>query len=161
MAKYKLVLDDLFEDLAFTLVAIHCTLQDFRVAYLLNKVLSVQLNRMNNDLDYNYGSAFYSIYEWKDEHQLITWNLVSNKCKKESDALASTGSLFNTEEKSVKTYNLIPEYNSVDYFLKIKTEGSVVTEKRIVNSIQQIPQIITAYSVNTSNLKSKNNLIFS
>jgi len=161
VAKHKLILDDIFEGVTFTLIAIHCTLEDYRIAYLLNKSLSIQLSRMDEDLDYEYISAFYSVYEWEDKNELITWNLISNKCRKETEAIASTGSLFKEQTKSFKTHNLIPEYESVDYFLKINSDRLSVTEKTIINSVQQIPQIITAYTVNTNQLKSKNNLIFS
>lgn len=162
MAKYKLILDDLFEDATYTLIAIHCALVDYRVAYFLNKNLSIKLTRKQDDLDLDRGNAFYSIYEWKNEEELTTWNLVSNKYRKEEVSKATTtDSLFNSDEKFAQTYNLMPEIATADYFLKVKTEFFKITERAILNTIQQIPQIITAYSVNTSNLKSKNNLIFS
>ena len=53
----------------------------------------------------------------------------------------------------------MPEYKDVDYFLKIE-QDEITFEQDIVKSILTIPQIVTAYMVETNKLKSKNNLIF-
>jgi len=158
VAKHKLLLDDIFEEIDFTLIAIHCSLEDYRLAYLINKDLSIKLKR-REDIDYNYASAFYSIHEWEDKTQQVIWNLVSNKCRKE-ETLTNSGSLFETGNKNFITHNLIPEYKSADFFLKIVTENTMITYKKTLNAIQNIPQVITAYQVETDLLKSKNNLIF-
>jgi len=161
MAKHKLVLDDVFEEVSFTLIAIHCSLEDYRLAYLLNKNLSIELKRKEEDLDYDYVSASYSIFEWEDLVQQITWNLVGNVCRKESNALtSSSGSLFGEDEKSMKTLNLIPEYKNVDYLLKISALEEFNEEKSILNKMLEIPNIVTAYSIDAYKLKSRNNLIF-
>lgn len=161
MAVHKLILDDVFEEVEFTLIAIHCTLEDYRLAFLLNKHLGITLTRKQSDLDYNSGKSTYSIFEWEDSKQLINWNLVSNICKIESYQQINYQSLFDVNEKITKTTNLIPEYKRVDYFLKIDNEYNFSKDKYILNSILNIPQIATAYSIDASQLKSKDNLIFS
>ena len=93
MALHKLLVDD-FYDASFSLLAIHCRLEDYRLAYLLNTYLELNLERKAQDLDYNYFAASFSIYEWEDTKLDIVWNLVSNICKKEEAALQSSGSLF-------------------------------------------------------------------
>jgi hypothetical protein len=159
MALHKLLVDD-FYDASFSLLAIHCGLEDYKLAYLLNKYLGINLSRMPRDLDYKYFAASYSIYEWQDQVNEITWNLVSNQCRKEEDSLQSSGSLFNNQNKILKTYQLLPEYKSVDYLIKITNESHNFNEKIVLNKIQTIPQIITSYSIDTEELKSKDNLIF-
>ena len=159
MALHKLLVDD-FYDATYSLLAIHCRLEDYRLAYLLNRKLSLKLERKANDIDFNYFSSSYSIYEWNNEADYITWNLVSNICKKEEDALYSTGVLFEDSQKFLKTYNLVPEYKNVDYFVKISNEIQNVNEKVILNKLQSIPQIITSYAVDLSSIKSKEHLIF-
>ena len=77
MAVHKLILDDTFDDSVYTLTAVHCRLEDFRLAYLLNKHLGIRLSRKVSDLDAKNGQASYSIFEWEDEKQLTTWSLVS------------------------------------------------------------------------------------
>lgn len=161
MAVHKLILDNIFEEEQYTLIGIHCTLEDYRVAYLLNKFLQINLSRKTTDLDFNKGKSTYSIFEWEDEKQLIAWHLVSNICKREEFPNYRNVSLFETQEPITKTFNLIPEYKKVNYFLKIENEYSNSKERYIVNRILGIPQIVTAYSIDACQLKSKNNLIFS
>lgn len=159
MAVHKLNFDDAFNEVFYTLIAMHCTIEDYRLAYLLNKHLGITLKRKPDDLDYNNGLVSYSIYEWQNNKQLITWNLVSNICKTQTTQKTDTKSLFNTIQ--TKTFYLLPEYKTVNYFLKIDTEFCSSEEKNMINTIMSIPQIITAYSINTNQLQSKENLIFS
>ena len=159
MALHKLLVDD-FYDTSFSLIAIHCRLEDYRLAYLLNQHLNVNLVRMPQDLDYKYFAASYSIYQWIDKHNLTTWNLISNVCKKEEDSLQSSGSLFNNEQTVLKTYHLLPEFKNVDYFIKITTDDGEVDDSDVLEGLQSIPQLITSYSIDAESIKSKDNLIF-
>ena len=159
MALHKLLFDDFNVD-TYSLLAIHCTIEDYRVAYLLNRELQINLQRKSQDLDFKYTASSYSIYEWQDENQQTTWNLVSNVCKKEEEALVSSGSLFEEPNKVLRTHNLIPERKKVNFFLKIDNDGGFINEKQIIQGIQNIPQIATVYSIDVSELKSKDNLIF-
>lgn len=159
MALHRLLVDD-FEDGLYSLFAIHCTLEDYRVVYLLNQHLNLNLRRKRFDLDFRNEMASYSIYEWEDQETLAMWNLVSNVCKKEEFTAVNPGSLFDAPRKVMRTYNLIPEYKRVNYLLKIDTDGQYLNEKAIINKIQEIQQIVTVYSIDASQLKSKDNLIF-
>ena len=129
MALHKLLVDDLYDD-TYKLIAIYCRLEDYRLAYLLNKHLDLNLERKSDDLDFKYLESSYSIFEWNNEAQYVTWNLVSNVCKKEEEGLFSTGTLFETNEKVLKTFNLISELNKVDYFIKISDEIQNVNENQ-------------------------------
>ena len=160
MAVHKLILEDVFDEALYTLIAIHCTLEDYRLAYLLNKHLGITLSRKASDLDFNNGQVSYSIFEWEDHKQLVTWSLVSNICKTEELQQTDFTSLFDNQEKVTKTFQLLPEHKTVNYFLKIDSEFSFSKEKYILDSILKTPQIATAYSVDSSKLKSKDNLIF-
>src|SRR5690606_29890073 len=157
MAKHQLLLDD-FYDPSFSLIAIHCRLEDYRLAYLLNKYLDLHLARKSQDLDYKFLVANFPIYEWENTNQQITWNLVSNVCKREEDSLQSSGSLFDSQEKIQKTYHLLPEFKKVDFFVKITTDEDSLDEKHLVNRLQHIPHLITSYSIDTEQIKSKDNL---
>lgn len=161
MAVHKLVLDDVFEEALFSLIAIHCTIEDYRLAYLLNKHLGINLVRKPVDLDFNNGKLSYSIYEWEDCKQLTSWNLVSNICKaQEAQPQQNQQSLFNIQGHITKTHHLIPEYKSVNYFLKINSDNNFSKEAFILSNILNIPQVATAFSVDANQLKSKDNLIF-
>jgi hypothetical protein len=159
MALHKLLVDD-FYDASFSLIAIHCRLEDYRLAYLLNKHLELNLRRKEQDLDYNYFDASFAIFEWENEKIDRVWNLVSNVCKKEEAALQSSGSLFDNQTAITRTVNLLPELKTVDYLIKVSNEDRHFNEKLILNKIQTIPQVITTYSVDIDQLKSKEHLIF-
>ena len=159
MALHKLLVDD-FYDASFSLLAIHCRLEDYRLAYLLNKHLELNLERKPQDLDYNYFAASFSIYEWENTKFDTVWNLVSNVCKKEEAALQSSGSLFQNPTTVTRTVNLLPELKTVDYLIKVSNEHRNFNEKLIISKIQSIPQVITTYSVDIDQIKSKDHLIF-
>lgn len=159
MALHKLLVDDYYDD-TYKLIAIYCRLEDYRLAYLLNKNLDLKLERKADDLDFKYLESSYSIFEWNNEAQYVTWNLVSNVCKKEEESLFSTGTLFETNERVLKTFNLISELNKVDYFIKISDEIESINENAILSRLQAIPQIITSYTVDPLKIKSKDHLIF-
>jgi hypothetical protein len=70
----------------------------------------------------------------------------------------SVANLFQ-DQPTLTKYHLVPEYRDVDYFLKIEHDELDV-EDYILKSVLTIPKVITAYLVDASKLKSKNNLIF-
>lgn len=159
MALHKLHVNQFYVD-NYSLIALHCNLEDYRVAYLLNAYLYINLKRLEKDLDFEYTTASYPIYEWFSEKQQMTWNLVGNICKREEDSLISSGTLFNSKSKVIKTYNLLPEFKNVNFLLKIHNEANPVNEKTIISKIHNIPHIAAVYSIDIDDLKSRDNLIF-
>jgi len=49
----KLILDDIIEDIDYTLIGIHCSIEDYRLAYLLNQFLNLKLKRKDSDIEYD------------------------------------------------------------------------------------------------------------
>ncbi len=162
MGHHKLVLDDDFKE-EFSLIALHCSEEDYKMAYLLNKHLNLGLKREAVDLDFsNKGQeATFSLFHFNSSLQYTNYDFVANKCKSVVQNDQNAGGLFEeeTSEKNVTTY-LLPEYKKVDFFLKIYSEFSTIPLRNIIASINEINQVISAYEVNTENIKSKNNLIF-
>ncbi|MDX1277308.1 IPExxxVDY family protein [Oceanihabitans sediminis] len=155
----KLTLDDFLEDIDYTLIGVYCSLEDYRLAYLLNKHLGLNLRRRRDDIEYDDTSS-YSIFEWEDEKQFTVWNLVSNICKIEVVNTSEATSLFTDLEKFTKTNYLVPEYKKVNFILKISDESFRQNEKVFVDKIKTIPQVITAYGIDPSQLKTTDQLIF-
>lgn len=153
----KLILDDILEEIDYALIGIHCSIEDFRLAYLLNHFLNLKLKRKASDLEYK-DTSCYSIFEWQDDKQLTNWDLVSNLSKIEITNTEVTNSLFTNQERLTKTQYLIPEYKKVNFVLKISENPNI--EKRVLNKILNIPQVITAYSIDPNNLKTTDQLIF-
>jgi hypothetical protein len=158
MTLHKLTFNQL-EDLTYTLLAIHCALEDFRIAYLLNKYLQISLRRQEEDLDLVDQKIKFSLFKWIDKKNRANWNLISNVCKVEEEAESSSQSLFTVPNKIIRAHYLIPEYRNVNFFLKIDNDASFINEKALINRIQNIPQVVTTYSLDASQLKSKDNLI--
>ena len=159
MALHKLLVDDFYDD-TYVLIAVHCRLEDYRLAYVINKHFGINLERKEKDLDLNYTSSSYAVYEWYNEANDTIWNLIANICKKEEESITSSGVLFIDDKKVTKTYNLLPELKQVDYFIKITNDTHQVNEKLMISKLQSIPQIITSYTVDWTKIKSKEHLIF-
>lgn len=149
MKIFKLDVNDLLDD-DFVLLAIHTTLEAYRLAYFMNITFDIQLIKTEVIQDFDF-------YEFNDEKNQSLWNLVGNKAFVENKArLKNNESLF-FESKNNRIF-LLPEYKKVDYFLKI--ENSVSVTKNLILKMNDIPQIITTFAVDVVSLKSKNNLIF-
>lgn len=162
MAHFKLTLDEDFED-AFELVAIHCSVEDFRMAYLLNREAHMKFERSETDLDFKRKNeqVLFSIFEFEDAQNHIKYNLIANKSYQikyvEIGLENAYASLFYNK---AQTHYLLPELSKIDYFIKVEHEGSVFPLKELVTAINGIKQVVTAYTVDVKNIKSKENLIF-
>ena len=162
MAHHKLLLEnDTNED--FSLIAIHCSEEAYKIAYMLNKHVSLQLRRKSVDLDFsNQGlDVTFPIFEYEDSLSYILYNLVANKSRSLTAKVHSSGGLFDddTSEKTVTTY-LLKEFKNADYFLKIHSDYERVPTRNLISTINEIEQVISAYSIDNSKIKNKNNLIF-
>jgi hypothetical protein len=161
LATKRLLLDEFLEEESFSLIGIHCTIEDYRLAYLLNNALGIKLIRLDDDINIENEETTFSLFECKDDTQFKTWNLVSNSSKvvsnKKQDHLDL---LFDFSQTTTKTHHLVPEYSKANYLLKINNECHTKKEKLILEKILKIDQVITAYSIATESLKSKDQLIF-
>ncbi|WP_299105261.1 IPExxxVDY family protein [uncultured Tenacibaculum sp.] len=156
MQAYSLEIND-FWCAEYTLIGIHTPLNDYKLAYKLNQSLDVRLVRASYELDFedNNNKSAYPIFDYIDKELDNNWFLITNvfKEKRKTDGIG----LF--EESYFKTY-LIPEKKKVDYFLKIEGDLDYDFIVKMVDKINQIPQILTSYTIDSETLKSKENLIF-
>ena len=160
MAVRKLSLDDFLEEEHYALIGIHCVIEDYRLAFLINQTLDIKLRRRLDDLTNPSLNSSYALFEWFDEKQLTTYHLVANTCKVQHNNLQQqSNSLFGEDSSGATNFYLLPEFKKVNYLLKIQTEFHN-KEKIILNNILRIPQVVTAYSIDADALKSKDNLIF-
>lgn len=159
MLSHKLWLDEVEED--YLLLAIHSSLEDYKIAYYLNKYLQISFIRARQDLDFNHGAiqALYPLYLFKEPAKYRTYYLIKNKYKGPVKKVISSGSLFTEEDVSSQNSYLIPEHKEVDYFLKIDEDLNRDQFQKLINRIAVIPNVQTIYEVDYTQLKSKNNLI--
>lgn len=162
MVTHKLIYDEEMEE-PFTLVAIHSSEEEYKVAYLMNQHLNTRFKRRRIDIDLPSKSLMitFPIFDFLDELNYSQYHLVSNKCRTVEASLQSSGGLF-SEIDSEKATNhfLLPELKKVDFFLKIYSDFENVPLQTLVSQINNISQIVSAYVVETETIKSKNNLIF-
>jgi|SRR5690554_899464 len=162
MANLKLVLDEEMDE-PYTLVAIHCSEEEYKLAYLLNVHLGTRFKRRVSDLDFSSEGLLvtYPIYDFVDVNKYNNYHLVANRCRIEEAVLQSAVGLFATGvSEKAKTHFLLPEFKKVDYFLKIYSDFETLPLRKIISEINEIKQVISAYEVEMDDIKSKNNLIF-
>ena len=147
---------DLEDD--YSLIGIHSTEEDYRLAYLINKHLNTKLVRNKESLDFKNSEAEFSIFNYNDELNFINFSLISNKHIDFSSTKLIEEGLFKNNFSTI--YYLIPEKKNIDYFLKIEGGDSDEFFKKLNSDLNKIEQIITSYLIEPSSLKSKNHLIF-
>jgi hypothetical protein len=162
MAIHKLDLGE-FDEIDYHLIAIHTSLEDYRLAYFINQRLPINLSKNKNEIQINIkeGETKFSRYYYHDVEKVITWNLVQNINEVIQQKNDNRQGLFSNidVEVSTKVY-LLPEFKKVDYFLKIENMDETMDILKIQSILNTIESITTAYSVETNKIKSKNNLIF-
>lgn len=150
---------ELYDD-SFQLIAMHCGLESYAIAYHLNSYIKLKLNRKEEkkeDEIYKVGwLESFPIYEWKDELKDQYWTLIANTVTQENKN--DSYGLF-SNEILINKMHLVKERKEVDYFLKIETEDATLLNE-IIKKINLIPKVVTAYSIDVNTLKSKRNLIF-
>ena len=158
MAISKLNLEDFCNEV-FSLFAIHTDLDDYRLAYFLNKHLGINLFRKTFDLDFVNSKGSFSVFEYIDQTNFLKWSLISNIYNHSFSSKTSNNDLFLESNNLVQKVNLLTEYKNVNYLLKIENNDNQVDLEDIVKEIKRIPQVITLYDIN-KDLKNKENLIF-
>ena len=145
---------DLEDD--YSLIGIHSTEEDYRIAYLLNKNLNTRLTRFEQCLDFKDSTAEFPLFEYKDENTFINYYLINNKHLQ----------FVNNHDNEVlfggndTVSYLIPEKKNVDFFLKIEGCNSDAFIENLVENLKKINQIITSYPLDPATLKSRDHLIF-
>jgi hypothetical protein len=162
MAVHKLHIDE-FDEIDYQLIAIHTSLEDYRLAYYINQNLQITLKKSNCNIQISNkdGETQFTRFAFEDEKDGISWDLIQNKNdivlppqRVNQGLFAESNSNFST-----KVY-LLPEFKKVDYFLKIDNSAESIDVAKITGQINKIARISTVYAVDVENIKSKNNLIF-
>jgi hypothetical protein len=152
-----------FDEIDFKLIAIHSSIEGFRVAFFLNKMLQINLKRALHKLHvlHKKGGSNFEIFDYNDPKKDIKWALIENKNTISSAQNTDQNNLFfETSTSFLLPVFLVSEYKKVDYFLRIECESNAILIDTIIAEIKKIQWITTVYKVNTNKIKTKNNLIF-
>lgn len=152
-----------FNEIDFQLLAIHCPIEGYRLAFFMNKLLKINLTKSKKKLyvPHKKGSSSFERFSFEDVKKDISWDLLENKNTIDAVENSEENDLF---FQTVTNFSLpaflIPEFKKVDFFLRIDNESRANASKELAAALNKIPFITTVYEVNTDNLKSKSNLIF-
>lgn len=163
MAVHKLNIEDFEYDEEYALIAIHTSLEDYRLCYFINQILNINLKKSDKEIlvSNKNGETHFSKFHFDDLKKDVFWHLVQNKNKILIKEKSSNFNLFQDTaiESSTKVY-LLPEFKKVDFLLKIDNESQRVNEIEITSLLNSIEKISAVYIIGLNTIKNKNNLIF-
>lgn len=162
MAVLKLHLDE-FDEVDYDLIAIHSTLEDYRLAYFINQKLSIILSKSKEEIGVTIkeGEALFSKFVFDDLNNDILWSLIPNKNEIIIHKKSTGQNLFLDAQVEIATkVYLLPELKKVDYFLKIENNNDQLDIEEMIREIKSINRISAVYAIIPATIKSKNNLIF-
>lgn len=158
MKKHHLGIDDSFKE-DFHIIAIYSNEEDYRMAFLLNKYLNLQLKRAISILiKKNQGE--FSVYEYEDVTLYRNWLLLQNHSIIEKE-VANSNDLFsqNTTQFHQKAF-YFKELKKARFLLKIVTDEGSEFLKELTEKLQNIPQVYTIELVHLARLKNTKLLLF-
>lgn len=159
---HKVYIED-FEEVDYHIIAIHTSLEDYRLAYFLNRDLEICLSKSNVDIQFQVkkGKTSFARFTFEDEKKVINWDLIQNKNEVVGLENNMIQDLFsNTKNTFSSSAYLLSEFKKVDFFLKIENAANEINVSEIVSKINAIDSINMVYHVDKETIKSKNNLIF-
>jgi hypothetical protein len=162
MIVHKIGFDEI-ENAIFQVLAIHTSLEDYRLVYFINQNLPINLKKCKADIHVRSkeGETQLSRFFYEDEKKNISWNIIQNKSNVTNTSSTNNQDLFsNSSSKFSSKIYLLPEYKKVDYFLKIENDTDDMDISKITNIIKKIDRVSMVYTIEIENIKSKNNLIF-
>src|SRR5690606_31653573 len=80
MKVHKLNIQD-FNEIDYNLIAIHTTLEDYHLAFLINSRLKISLKREKEDVvsQTEFGEVGFSKFSFQDEKCGFVWSLIQNQ----------------------------------------------------------------------------------
>ena len=122
MAIHKLQLED-FDQIDYELIAIHTSLEDYRLAFKINQQLEILLSKNSEEIpiEVSKQNTSFSRFTYDDEDKMMTWDLIQNKQEIELPVQSKNASLF--QDKMVATQvNLITELKKQITCSKLNTK---------------------------------------
>ena len=119
-------------------ICVHTPIPDYQMAYHINKVFSVRLQRRPKDYASQKSSESFPIFSYQRRTEGVHWHLIRNKVET-SSALGSESLLFSSSE----THYLFKQLTGVDYLLSVGAKVSKSVQKKLT----QLPDIQSCYSL--------------
>lgn len=145
----------------YTLFGVRTKLNDFTLAYNLNKNLNLNFFREDDDLtmiSFNQ-KIYFSLFNFYDEQNDNMWSIIKNKARIKNLSNDQNSLFINDQMTSYKF--LIKECKNFDYIIKVT--GIVFNKKEIIYLINKVNNIEIASEINDLehlSIQSKQNLCF-
>lgn len=127
-------------DIDFELIGISSHIRNYRICWLVNNALAIDLNR-SDDLEIikKKEALLFCFFNYIDEENNIEYYLIANKC-----------------ENGL----LIQEKHTIDYFLLLKGNTTNTLIEKIQKKLSNQDDIIMTQQLEITKLKSHKNLLF-
>ena len=135
------------------IIAVHCSLEPFDLAFKINSHLNIKLVRTNYDISFKQTEENYMAYSNESSSEGALVFLFSNSYIKSQ---ANKGSPLLFDQESTE-HALMPELRQADYLIKYVDENSAL--ESFIKSLSLLKEISSCYKVENSKIKSKHNLI--
>ena len=126
----------------FKLIGIASHENDYRLSWAVNNSLGIEFVK-TEDLIITHPKhkilISYSMYNFNDEDNFITYHLISNKSEKGF---------------------LLPEMKNLDFVLKVSGEPDTIFFKNLLQNLKKVDIIITAFFIDDLPDKIKNAFVF-
>ena len=151
---YQLSLSDISD--TYFLEGICSALEDFELAFQLNKSLGSCFYRVSKDIDFPAEEAFFSRYVWETEREGVYAELYSNKYQK---PIPHTENLKNIlfDAPHLKEVYLLPEFKQLDFILKVNEQSILELLKA---TLQELALVSLHYTLNQKKIRNQLHLIF-
>lgn len=146
--------DDLLEE-SYTLIGLRTNLVSYKLVYQINAATHLLFCRQKKGIDLG-GQQKVPLYAFEDQKHQCYWQLFPNQYMRNQNI--PTNDLFGKEFHWVRSY-MIPEHKQLDYFIKVDAEAIILLQES-TEIIKNLPGIVTAYKIETNDLKSINHLMF-
>ncbi|MCT4664266.1 MAG: IPExxxVDY family protein [Flavobacteriales bacterium] len=151
----------------FKLLAIRTSVESSKLCYFINKVLELQLGRMDEDLDFYFKKrkkeALFPSFSYRQTDDFPTWyliqNIIENELYVEYDQ--ENEPLFKDLKDDVESdyLYLVPELDGVAFFLLIYPPFTGIRTQEIINTLDELPFIDAVFEKSPNQLKDIENLL--
>jgi len=150
--------EETFED-DFTLIAIYCDEEDYRMAFLLNQYLNKKFIKTSAMVSKT-NQAEFNVYEFEDATTNQLWQLLFNHSIIKREVISDFDLFSNTIQVFEKKVYYLNELKKVRFLVKIIADKNSSYYNDIVKKILTIPQVYTAEILPLAKINEVNLLLF-
>jgi hypothetical protein len=153
MKIHRLSLDETFDD-NFHIIVIYSDEEVYRMAFLLNQHLGLQLKKADGIINKK-NTTNFNVYEYENITLYRNWILLQNHCLTEKE-VTNSHDLFSQGSSLFQQKNIyLKEFKKAQFILKIVTDKDNLFLENLIKRLQNISQIYAFELVDLAQLKNK------